>query len=106
MAVKLTPFAKILIGAIVVVGSGSVLWNLYKNRKADGDAPAATAQADGKPASAAVYSSKGDGPLGSTGNPLKVSIVSFHGYAPALVANGQSLKTQPGSLFDKEGLNV
>ena len=106
MAVKLTPFAKILIGAIVVVGSGSVLWNLYKNRKADGDEPAATAQADGKPASAAVYSSKGDGPLGSDGNPLKVSIVSFHGYAPALVANGQSLKTQPGSLFDKEGLNV
>ncbi len=107
MAVKLTPFAKILIGAIVVVGSGSVVWNLYKNRKAEGDdAPAATAQADGKPASAAAYSSKGDGPLGSSGNPLKVSIVSFHGYAPALVANGQSLTTKPGSLFDKEGLNV
>ncbi|MFD0725058.1 OmpA family protein [Lysobacter brunescens] len=107
MAVKLTPFAKILIGAIVVVGSGSVVWNLYKNRKAEGgDAPAVTAQADGKPASAAAYSSKGDGPLGSSGNPLKVSIVSFHGYAPALVANGQSLTTKPGSLFDKEGLNV
>ena len=107
MAVKLTPFAKILIGAIVVVGSGSVVWNLYKNRKAEGgDEPAATAQADGKPASAAAYSSKGDGPLGSSGNPLKVSIVSFHGYAPALVANGQSLTTKPGSLFDKEGLNV
>jgi outer membrane protein OmpA-like peptidoglycan-associated protein/ABC-type amino acid transport substrate-binding protein len=107
MAVKLTPFAKILIGAIVVVGSGSVVWNLYKNRKAEGgDEPAATAQADGKPASAAAYSSKGDGPLGSDGNPLKVSIVSFHGYAPALVANGQSLTTKPGSLFDKEGLNV
>ncbi len=107
MAVKLTPFAKILIGAIVVVGSGSVVWNLYKNRKAEGgDEPAATAQADGKPASAAAYSSKGDGPLGSDSNPLKVSIVSFHGYAPALVANGQSLTTKPGSLFDKEGLNV
>ena len=107
MAVKLTPFAKILIGAIVVVGSGSVVWNLYKNRKAEGgDEPAATAQADGKPASAAAYSSKGDGPLGSAGNPLKVSIVSFHGYAPALVANGQSLTTQSGSLYDKEGLNV
>ena len=107
MAVKLTPFAKILIGAIVVVGSGSVVWNLYKNRKAEGgDEPAATAQAEGKPASAAAYSSKGDGPLGSDGNPLKVSIVSFHGYAPALVANGQSLTTKPGSLFDKEGLNV
>ena len=39
MAVKLTPFAKLLIGAIVLVGSGSVLWNLYKNRKAEGGEP-------------------------------------------------------------------
>ena len=36
--------------------------------------------------------------LGSEGNPLKVSIVSFHGYAPALLANGRSLKTRPGSV--------
>jgi outer membrane protein OmpA-like peptidoglycan-associated protein/ABC-type amino acid transport substrate-binding protein len=109
MAVKLTPFAKILIGAIVIVGSGSVLWHLYKNRKAEGGdepAQAATQQADGKTSSAAAYSGKGDGPLGSAGNPLKVSIVSFHGYAPALVANGNSLKTRSGSIFDKEGLNV
>lgn len=109
MAIKLTPFAKLLIGAIVLVGSGSVLWNLYKNRKADGgdEGAAATAQTDGgKAPVAAPLPSTGDGPLGSSGNPLKVSIVSFHGYAPALVANGQSLKTQSGSLFDKEGLNV
>ena len=110
MAVKLTPFAKILIGAIVLVGSGSVLWNLYKNRKADGseDGAAATAQAEdgGRNASTGEAIGKGDGPLGSAGNPLKVSIVSFHGYAPALVANGRSLTTKPGSLFDKEGLNV
>lgn len=109
MAVKLTPFAKLLIGAIVLVGSGSVLWNLYKSRKAEGgeDATAAVAQSGtGKTASAGAYAGKGDGPLGSAGNPLKVSIVSFHGYAPALVANGQSLKTRSGSIFDKEGLNV
>lgn len=109
MAVKLTPFAKLLIGAIVLVGSGSVLWNLYKNRKAEGgdEGTAAVAQAEGgKTSSAGAYAGKGDGPLGSAGNPLKVSIVSFHGYAPALVANGQSLKTRSGSIFDKEGLNV
>lgn len=109
MAVKLTPFAKLLIGAIVLVGSGSVLWNLYKSRKAEGgeEATAAVAQSGtGKTASAGAYAGKGDGPLGSAGNPLKVSIVSFHGYAPALVANGQSLKTRSGSIFDKEGLNV
>lgn len=109
MAIKLTPFAKLLIGAIVLVGSGSVLWNLYKNRKADGgdEGAAATAQTDGgKTAPTGSYAGKGDGPLGSDGHPLKVSIVSFHGYAPALVANGQSLTTRPGSLYDKEGLNV
>ncbi len=109
MAIKLTPFAKLLIGAIVLVGSGSVLWNLYKNRKADGgdEGATATAQTDGgKPVAAGTNAGKGDGPLGSSGNPLKVSIVSFHGYAPALVANGQSLKTESGSLFDREGLNV
>lgn len=109
MAVKLTPFAKLLIGAIVLVGSGSVLWNLYKNRKAEGgdEGSAAVAQAEGgKTSAAGAYAGKGDGPLGSAGNPLKVSIVSFHGYAPALVANGQSLKTRSGSIFDKEGLNV
>ena len=110
MAIKLTPFAKLLIGAIVLVGSGSVLWNLYKNRKADGgdEGAAATAQTDGgkSTASTGTASGKGNGDIGSSGNPLKVSIVSFHGYAPALVANGQSLTTRPGSLFDKEGLNV
>jgi len=107
MAVKLTPFAKILIGAIVVVGSGSVVWNLYKSRKAEGgDEITQAASRDPGKSSASAYSGKGDGPLGSDGNPLKVSIVSFHGYAPALVANGQSLTTKPGSLFDREGLNV
>jgi NitT/TauT family transport system substrate-binding protein len=111
MAVKLTPFAKLLIGAIVLAGAGSVLWNLYKNRKTDGEDVAATATKSGSATAAAVSTAgaplgKGDGPLGSADNPLKVSIVSFHGYAPALVANGQSLKTQPGSIFDKEGLNV
>lgn len=109
MAVKLTPFAKLLIGAIVLVGAGSVLWNLYKNRKPDTDDKVAVATKGGDSASASTAGAalgKGDGPLGSADNPLKVSIVSFHGYAPALVANGQSLKTQPGSLFDQEGLNV
>ncbi len=107
MAIKLTPFAKLLIGAIVLVGSGSVLWNLYKHRKTEGgDDTVAAAQGSASTASSGTSAGKGDGPLGSSGHPLKVSIVSFHGYAPALVANGQSLTTQPGSLYDKEGLNV
>ncbi len=61
--------------------------------------PAATPAATPKPAA-------GSGRLGSAGNPLRVSLVSFHGYAPALVANGNSLKTQPGSIYAKQGLNV
>ncbi|MEK8034371.1 phosphate ABC transporter substrate-binding/OmpA family protein [Ideonella sp. DXS29W] len=63
------------------------------NANAGGAAPARPAAAAG-------------GKLGSPGNPLKVSIVSFHGYAPALVANGNSLKTQPGSIYAKLGVNV
>jgi NitT/TauT family transport system substrate-binding protein len=33
-------------------------------------------------------------------------LVSFHGYAPAILANGSSLTTQPGSLYAQQGLNV
>lgn len=47
----------------------------------------------------------GKGALGSEANPLKVSIVSFHGYAPALVAN-RGLVTQPGSIFAQKNINV
>lgn len=37
---------------------------------------------------------------------LRVSIVSFHGYAPGLVANGGSLSTQPGSIYDRLGAKI
>lgn len=37
---------------------------------------------------------------------LKVSLVSFHGYAPGLVANGGALETQPGSIYDKLGAKI
>ena len=57
MAIKLTPFAKLLVGAIVLVGSGSVLWNLYKNRKPDSadDGAVAAAQTDGGKSAAAFF---------------------------------------------------
>lgn len=45
-------------------------------------------------------------PVKVSSNGLNVSIVSFHGYAPALVANGGALKTQPGSIYDKLGVKV
>lgn len=58
-------------------------------------------------AKAAVVSAPADlSTIGTPKNPLKVSIVSFHGYAPALVANGKSLTTQPGSIYESKGLDV
>lgn len=109
-----TPLAKGLLALIIIAGAGSLAWNLVlKDRMADRDGKPVQESALEKESSTALpakkASSKGDkasGPLGSTGNPLKVSIVSFHGYAPALVANGNSLKTQPGSAYAAKGLNV
>ena len=66
MAIKLTPFAKLLIGAIVLVGSGSVLWNLYKHRKTEGgDDTVAAAQGSASTSSAAAATGKGTGDIGS-----------------------------------------
>ena len=45
------------------------------------------------------------GAIGTKNIPLKVSIVSFHGYAPGLLANG-GLKTESGSINAQNGLNV
>src|SRR3989304_8537653 len=44
--------------------------------------------------------------VGTLEHPLTVCLVSFHGYAPALLANGKSLTTQPNSIYDKKNLNV
>lgn len=58
-------------------------------------------------ASAGSFSSGRDGAsVTSSSDKLAVSLVSFHGYAPALLANGNSLKTQSGSIYDKLGLNL
>jgi NitT/TauT family transport system substrate-binding protein len=97
--VKIKRGPKILLGAVGVAG---VLFagNYYvKNHKAElqdkvshpGEASAADT---------------GNGALGTPTNPLKVGIVSFHGYAPALYANGNNLDTQPGSIFANKGVSV
>ena len=117
---QLTPMAKGLITVIILGVAGSLAWNLgLKERFAGGgDAAAvstpatATAEAAARAqpptptATAAVKADAKNAALGTPGNPLKVSLVSFHGYAPALVANGNSLDTQPGSIYSKIGLNV
>ncbi|QSX79868.1 phosphate ABC transporter substrate-binding/OmpA family protein [Agrilutibacter solisilvae] len=107
---KLTPLAKGLITVAILGVAAAGAWHLGLKKimdKGEGADVAAGASGDGaaKPATPAAATS-GSGPLGSAGNPLKVSIVSFHGYAPALVANGKSLKTQAGSIFERNGVNV
>ena len=120
---KLTPLAKGLFTIAILGGTAAAAWHLGLKDliQGRGDTPAGPTgpgaqtptpgnstpgTASTPPREAPRNDRRGGGALGSDDNPLKVSIVSFHGYAPALVANGQSLKTQPGSLFDREGLNV
>ena len=98
--VKLTPVAKGLIGLILLGLAGTAAWMILK----PGDATPAVDE-DGKKGDGTKPVAAG-GVLGSDGNPLKVSIVSFHGYAPALVANGNSLTTKSGSIYAKKNVNV
>jgi len=102
---KLKPAGKAIIALTILAVVGALVWTLGLKDMVGGDATTTTA-ADGTTPTTSPKSSSGSGALGSSDNPLKVSIVSFHGYAPALVANGGSLKTRPGSVFAQEGINV
>lgn len=105
---RLTPLAKGLISVIVLAAATSAGWHVYKTRVDTSATPAtATSGAATKPGAAApLPPADKNSPLGSSANPLRVSIVSFHGYAPALVANGNSLTTQPGSIYAAKDVNV
>lgn len=122
---KMTPLAKGLVTLIILGGTAAAAWHLGLKEIVQGKAgqpaapaspaspttanattPAAAPATPASTVSPTVAPSAAGGPLGSAGNPLKVSIVSFHGYAPALLANGKSLKTQPGSLFAQNDVNV
>ena len=116
MAAKLTPLAKILIALTIIAVTFAIAWNLGlkdywgsagKSRETAADGTAVTIKKEQKAGKSFFgFGNGSSGPLGSKTNPLKVSIVSFHGYAPALLANGKSLTTQPGSTFDQLGLNL
>ncbi len=122
---KMTPLAKGLVTLIILGGTAAAAWHLGLKEivqgKKDGQTTTPASASNPTPASTSTPSSTpstpasttkpetppaAGGALGSAGNPLKVSIVSFHGYAPALLANGKSLKTQAGSLFAQQGVNV
>jgi NitT/TauT family transport system substrate-binding protein len=109
---RLTPLAKILISVIILGLFGTAAWHCgLKNAFSGGGevAGGGTGGTTGAPAGGGTTTPAGggaSGSIGSPGNPLKVSLVSFHGYAPALLANGRSLTTQPGSIFARAGVNV
>lgn len=117
---RLTPLAKALITLIILALALSIVWNLGLKDSdlsvilAQFSEPATVNKTEQAPPEQAreksgildMFKKASAGPLGSENNPLKVSIVSFHGYAPALVANGQSLKTLPGSIFAGKGVHV
>ena len=109
---QLTPLAKGLVTVIVLAAAASAAWNFgLKERfgqsgdSAQSGQPAVESAAGGSTLGK-IFGGGGGGGLPVAGKPLKVSIVSFHGYAPALVANGNSLTTQPGSIYAQKGANI
>lgn len=110
MAVRLKTHTKVLLGMAIIAVTCAGAWHLGLKDlvQAEGDGPIARTPGNDPrlPDAPKAPATKGGGALGTAGSPLKVSIVSWHGYAPALVANGDSLTTKPGSLFDKAGVQV
>lgn len=116
---RLTPLAKGLIALVIVAVTAAAAWHLglkglfrgsggsgTTTAAAGGDGGAARPTGGGAGGGGGPAAPAPSGALGSAGNPLKVSIVSFHGYAPALLANGKSLRTTSGSIFDRNGVQV
>jgi len=103
---QLTPLAKGLITVVVLAVAGSVAWNFGLKERFTQAGEAAFSSADKNARARPSTTALASGSLGTVGNPLKVSLVSFHGYAPALVANGNSLTTQPDSIYARNGANI
>ena len=103
---QLTPLAKGLITVVVLAVAGSAAWNFGLKERFTQAGEAAFSSADKNARARPSTTALASGSLGTAGNPLKVSLVSFHGYAPALVANGNSLTTQPDSIYARNGANI
>ncbi len=105
---QLTPLAKGLITVIVLAAAGSAAWNFGLKERFDQSGQTAQSDQPGDKSGSALgkFFGGSNDAVPAAGKPLKVSIVSFHGYAPALVANGNSLTTQPGSIYAQKGANI
>jgi len=106
---KLTPAAKGLLTLAILAVFFAAAWLLGVEDLVSGEGGDKPVAGDGdvKDPTGKNNNAGGDSKqVGTKKNPLKVSIESFHGYAPALVANGNSLKTKTGSIYDKLGANI
>jgi outer membrane protein OmpA-like peptidoglycan-associated protein len=105
---KLKPAGKIIIALTILAVVAALAWTLgvkdMVQGDGDGDDVVTTTHPDGT--TTTTTRTSGKGAIGNPDNPLKVSIVSFHGYAPAILANGGALKTKPGSIFAQQGLSL
>lgn len=107
MAYKMTGLTKGLLASIVLGLIGSVGWNFFlKDKLSPATSDASTVITGNSPGQPRSETPVASGRLGTAANPLRVSIVSFHGYAPALLANGKSLKTLPESIYARQGVNI
>jgi outer membrane protein OmpA-like peptidoglycan-associated protein/ABC-type taurine transport system substrate-binding protein len=110
---QLTPLAKGLITVIVLAAAGSAAWNFglkdyfdQSGQTAQSGQPTVNSGGESGGSTLGKFFGRSDSGVPGAGKPLKVSIVSFHGYAPALVANGNSLTTRPGSIYAEQGANI
>ena len=97
--VRLTPLAKGLLAIAILALAATAVWHLGLKKWIGGSSQTAAGPTLTTAQSLAS-------PLGTPGNPLKVSIVSFHGYAPGLLANGKSLQTKADSIYAQSGVAV
>ena len=112
---KLTTTGKALIIFTIVGALGGILYQFDFSQPTAKEqkivqAPAQVTQAQAQPVQPVQVAQPTvqkavSGEIGTKNNPLKVSIVSFHGYAPGLIANG-GLKTVSESINAKNGLSL
>ncbi len=97
-----------LIAGVVVFGGLYAVQKVHQSKLANGSAYVTSTPIDnGGSTSSSPTAPATQLPAAPTGaDTLTVSIVSFHGYVPAILANGGSLTTQRGSLYDKLGLKL
>lgn len=108
---KLKPLPRAILIGVVLAGAGYAIMKFAPNLgdKITPKTAATYSSSDGgsktdKVAAAPAKTGRGD--IGSSSNPLKISFLSFHGYAPGLIANGGSMETKSGSINEKNGVNV